>query len=289
MADQGRISGVTGTTRLTAVIGAPVVHSLSPVLMNAAFAEHGLDWMCVALEVADGDSVRALDGIRALGFAGVSVTMPHKAAVAAAVDELTEAARQLDAVNCVVVEGGRLIGHNTDGGGFIDGLAHDAGFDPAGCRAVVVGAGGAARAVVHALGAAGAADVAVLNRTAGRAESAAALAGGVGRVAGPEAVAGADLVVNATPVGMGSEPGDEAMPLDPGLLNPGQVAVDLVYHPLTTPWLDALRSHGIEAHHGLSMLLFQAARAFTLWTGEEAPVAVMESAARAALTARGAD
>ena len=258
---------------MAAVIGSPVAHSLSPAIMNAAFAAVDLDWTFIAHEVAEGDTARALDWARSEGLVGLSVTMPHKAAVAAAVDDLGNVARRLDAVNCVVLDGDRLVGHNTDGGGFIDGLAHDSGFDPAGRRAVV-----------HALAVAGASDVAVVNRTPARAEVAAGLADGVGRVADTDAVAGADLIVNATPVGMGE--GDSAMPVDPDLLKPGQVAVDLIYHPLATPWVVALRERGIEAHGGLSMLIFQAALAFTHWTGGEAPVAAMEQAARAELAAR---
>ena len=278
---------MSGASRLAAVIGDPVRHSLSPTLLNAAFAEAGLDWHFVALEVAAGRSDEALDAVRALGLAGLSVTMPHKAAVAAAVDHRAEQAEVLDAVNCVVVEGGRLVGHNTDGDGFLDGLRHDTGFDPAGRSTVVIGAGGAARAVVLALARAGAAEVAVVNRTASRAEVAAGLAGPVGRVVGSDelsdTVAAADLVVNATSVGMTD---DGALPVDPESVAVGTVAVDLIYHPPETAWLAALRGRGIEAHNGLSMLVFQAAHAFRLWTGSEAPVAVMDAAARAVLATR---
>ena len=278
---------ISGGTRLAAVIGAPVRHSLSPTLLNAAFAEAGLDWHFMALEVAEGRAGEALDAVRALGLAGLSVTMPHKAAVSAAVDERTEQAEVLDAVNCVVVEGDHLVGHNTDGDGFLDGLRHDTGFDPSGRRTVVLGAGGAARAVVLALARAGAAEVAVANRTASRAEVAAALAGPVGRVVGSDelsdTVAAADLVVNATSVGMAD---DGALPVDPGAVAVGAVVVDLIYHPPETAWLAALRGRGIEAHNGLSMLVFQAAHAFRLWTGSEAPVAVMDAAARAVLATR---
>ena len=261
---------------------------MSPTLMNAAFAETGLDWTCVAMEVPEGRAPGALEGMRALGIRGLSVTMPHKEAVAAAVDLLTSDAGALDAVNCVVPDGDLLVGHNTDGAGFLDGLRHDTAFDPMRRRAVIIGAGGAARAVVHALGSAGAADVAVVNRTAERAETAAALAGTAGRVLGPsavaEALAEADLVVNATSVGMaGSGAGH---PVDPDLVATGAVAVDLIYHPAETAWLAALRGRGVEAHNGLSMLVYQAAHAFTLWTGVEAPVAAMDAAARAALTRR---
>ena len=278
---------MSGASRLAAVIGDPVRHSLSPTLLNAAFAEAGLDWHFMALEVAEGRSDEALDAVRALGLAGLSVTMPHKAAVASAVDHRTEQAEVLDAVNCVVVEGGRLVGHNTDGDGFLDGLRHDTGFDPAGRSTVVIGAGGAARAVVLALARAGAAEVAVVNRTASRAEVAAGLAGPVGRVVLSDelsdTVAAADLVVNATSVGMTD---DGALPVDPESVAVGAIAVDLIYHPPQTAWLAALRGRGIEAHNGLSMLVFQAAHAFRLWTGSEAPVAVMDAAARAVLATR---
>ncbi len=132
---------------------------MSPCLMNAAFAETGLDWTCVAMEVPEGRAPGALEGMRALGIGGLSVTMPHKAAVASGVDDLTSGAGALGAVNCVVPAGDRLVGHNTDGAGFLDGLRHDAGLDVAGRRAVVLGAGGAARARLAAPGRAG--DVAV--------------------------------------------------------------------------------------------------------------------------------
>ena len=138
---------VSGDTRLAVVIGDPVRHSLSPTLMNAAFAETGLDWTCVAMEVPEGRAPGALEGMRALGIGGLSVTMPHKEAVAAALALLTSDAGALDAVNCVVPDGDLLVGHNTDGAGFLDGLRHDAAFDPMRRRAVVIGAGGAARAV----------------------------------------------------------------------------------------------------------------------------------------------
>ena len=267
----------TGATRLAAVIGAPVRHSLSPALHNAAFAATGLDWVYVALEVAPGRAAAALDAVRVLGIAGLSVTMPHKADVAAAVDECTPAAAALGAVNCVEVRDGRLVGHNTDGDGFVDSLRAEAGFDPAGRRAVVLGAGGAARAVVVALAAAGASEVVVVNRTEARAVEAARLAGAVGRAGDADAVAGADLVVNATSVGMTGAGGVD-LPCDVALLRPGQVVADLVYQPLDTQFLKAARSRGATAVNGVGMLLYQAARAFTIWTGVPAPVAAMRDA-----------
>lgn len=273
----------TGTTRVAAVIGCPVRHSLSPVIHNAAFAATGLDWVYVAFEVPPGRAADALVGMRALGLAGCSVTMPHKADVADAVDELTPAAAALHAVNCVVPTGdGRLVGHNTDGIGFVDALAADAGFDPAGRRCAVLGAGGAARAVVQALAVAGAAEVVVVNRTPATAVVAAGLAGDRGRVGVPEDLTRADLVVNATSVGMGSTD----LPCDPGLVHAGQVVVDLVYDPVDTAWLQAARARGARAFDGVGMLVHQAAHAFSAWTGLEAPVGVMAAAAREELARR---
>jgi len=281
---------VSGHTRLVAVIGDPVRHSLSPILMNTAFATTGLDWSCHAFEVAEGNAMDALSAMRALGLEGLSVTMPHKAAVAGAVDRCSPEAEALGAVNCVTVEGGLLIGHNTDGDGFLAGLAHDAGLAVAGQNAVVLGAGGAARAVVRALASAGASNVVVVNRTQERAEKAALLAGSVGRVVNKgglaTALANADLVVNATPVGMADAASVADLPVDPELVSGDSVAVDLIYHPAETAWMSALRRQGVEVHGGLSMLVFQAASAFALWTGKVAPVAAMETAARAVLTAR---
>ena len=265
------------STVLAGVIGDPVRHSLSPVLHNAAFEALGLDWAFLAFEVAAGRVGPTLDGMRAMGIAGLSVTMPHKAAVAEAVDELTAAADTLRAVNCVVNEGGRLIGHNTDGSGFVDALAHDVGFSVSGRSCVVLGAGGAARAVVWALAQAGATDVVVVNRTAVAAHAAAALAGPIGRVGDVAAVRDVDLVVNVTSVGMGAT-GD--LPLDPDLLAAHHVVADLVYLPVDTGLLRAAREVGATFVDGVGMLVHQAARAFTLWTGQPAPIEVMITAAR---------
>lgn len=267
----------TGTTRLAAVIGSPVRHSLSPVLMNAAFGAAGLDWVYVALEVAEGDAEEALRGMRALGIAGLSVTMPHKEAVAASCDRLTDDAEALGAVNCVVPEGGQLVGHNTDGPGFVASLAHD-GVDPRGWPCTVLGAGGAARAIALALVRAGAGEVAVVNRTPERAERTVALLGPTGRLVQPDradaAVRDARLVVNATSVGMGS-PSPDDVPADPELLHAGQIVVDIVYRPLETPFLAAARRRGATGVNGVPMLVHQAAVAFEHWTGRPAPIGAM--------------
>ena len=280
----------TGHTRVAAVIGQPVRHSLSPVIHNAAFQALGLDWVYVAFEVEPEALPGAVAGFRALGVAGMNVTMPHKSDIVALLDDVTPVAADLGAVNTVFRRGGRVVGDSTDGEGFLDALRLDEGFDPAGRRCLVAGAGGAARAVVHALAGAGAASVVVVNRTADRAEAAAALAGGVGRAGPPEEVADADLVVNATPVGMrhvvATIDGSPLLPVDPDRLAPGQLVVDLVYDPPVTPLVDAARERGVAAANGLGMLIHQAAHAFRRWVGDDPPLAVMSAAAMAEMAGR---
>ena len=275
---------ITGHTHLAAVIGSPVRHSISPAIHNAAFAALDLDWVYLAFDVREGQAKAALDAVRALGIRGLSITMPHKTAVAAAVDERSDAARALRAVNCVVNRDGWLVGDNTDGAGFVDAFRHDTHGDVVGRRCGVVGGGGAARAVVRALAVAGASEVIVVNRSGPAATLAAALAGSCGRVGSVDDLSRCDIVVNATPLGMAG-PLAAAVPVAADVLQPGQVLVDLVYNPLETPWLAAARARGIEAHNGLSMLVYQAAQAFAQWTGLAAPVDAMLAAARGAVTA----
>ena len=272
---------LSAATTVVGVIGDPVAHSLSPRLHNVAFAALGLDWVSVGFRVAKGNAAAALDGVRALGLKGLSVTMPHKDDVAAHVDRLTPMADRLGAVNCVTNVDGSLTGDNTDGRGLVAALRRGGHFDPRGHRCLVVGAGGAARSVIAALADAGAAEVVVVNRTRARAETAAALAGSVGRV-GEAADAGhCDLVVNATPTGMAGSSGSsgssapDQWALDPGLLGSHPLVVDLVYHPAVTPWLEAARSQGAEVLNGMGMLVHQAALQLEEWTGQEPPVDAM--------------
>jgi shikimate dehydrogenase len=266
---------------VAAVIGHPVHQSLSPALHNAAFAAGGLDWTYVAFDVAPGAAAAALAAMRTLGIAGLSVTMPHKEDAADAVDVLDPAAAALRSVNTVSRDQrGRLVGHSTDGDGFVASLAAS-GVDAAGGRVVVIGAGAAARSVVDALGRAGAGDVAVLNRTAAKAAAAAALAA-VGRVGTAADIAAAELVVNATSVGMGTA----ELPVDPALLRPGQIVADLVYHPLDTALLRAARAVGATTVDGLGMLVHQAVLQQLLWTGVRPDPAVMRAAAETELRRR---
>lgn len=272
-----------GETRVAAVIGHPVRHSLSPVINNAAFGALGIDWVFVAFDVAPGTGAAAVAAGRTLGLGGLSVTMPHKGAAATAVDRLSAEARQLGAVNCVVVDGDELVGHNTDGVGFLDALRHDEGFDPAGRRVVILGAGGAARAVALAVADAGAAEVVVVNRTASRGAEVAELAGSPGRVGVLEEVMEAELVVNATPVGMRGGGAEGESPIPARYLRPDHLVVDLVYEPQATPLAQAARAAGASAVGGLGMLVHQAGHAIRLWTGLEPPLEVMSAAVVARL------
>lgn len=267
------------------VMGHPIGHSLSPALHNAAFRAMGLDWVSVAFPVPLAALDHALEGIRALGIKGVSVTMPLKEAAAEKVTALDPVARSLGAVNCVAVTEEGLSGHNTDGAGFLDALVRATGKRPEGWRCVVAGAGGAARAVVLALAGAGASEISVVGRTPARVERALELAGAAGRHTGSPDVTQADLVVNATPLGMaGTAFSSELPPIPAGDLGPHQVVVDLVYHPERTAWMELARARGAVVLGGLGMLVHQAARQISLWTGEDPPVEVMwQAVARGAL------
>lgn len=278
------------STLVAAVIGDPIRHSLSPVLLNAAFSHAGLDWVYVAFEVRKGEAGAALSAARTLGIRGMSVTMPHKMEIVPALDGCSTTVTKLGAANTVVrrVVGSRtiLFGESTDGEGFINALEESARMDPDGRDCIVFGTGGAARAVVLALADHGAGRVGVVGRRAGAAEAAASLAGKAGRVASKREVAGADLIVNATPVGMlrpaaGAGAGADDALVGGDDIGPGQVVMDLVYEPRITPLLTTARERGAVAVGGVGMLVHQAALAFRLWTGEEPPLAAMWGSLRA--------
>jgi shikimate dehydrogenase len=276
---------ISASTRVAAVIGHPVAHSLSPALHNAAFAAAGADWIYTAFDVAPGDAVRALDAMRTMGLGGLSVTMPHKEPVATAVDVCTPSARALASVNTVVrLADGRLEGHNTDGAGFVASL-REAGCEPTGRRVVVLGAGAAARAVIDAITRERAADIVVVNRSVHRAHQAAELAGRLGRVGTFDDVQRADIIVNATSIGMGDGTTQES-PVPTQLLRPNHVVADLVYHPLVTPLLAAARAVGARTIDGLGMLVHQAALQQQLWLGVLPDTSVMRAAAIDELSSR---
>lgn len=274
---------VSGATRTVGVIGWPVTLSLSPAIHNAAFGALGMDWIYVSLPVPPGSLPEALAGLRATGFAGANVTMPHKTEAAELADSLSEEAERLRAVNTLVVGPGSIAGHNTDAPGFERFLRRDAGFDPAGRAALIYGAGGAARACALALVRAGLGRLTVAVREPGRASELLATVEGLGSTpqvipwGGVDAVR-ADLVVNATPVGAWGD----LLPLPP--LDVGMLVVDLLYRPTVTPLQQAARAAGATAFGGLGLLLHQAALSFELWTGRLPPLSVMSAAALAELT-----
>lgn len=295
----GQSARISAATTVVGVMGDPISHSLSPLIHNSAFRSLGLDWVCVGFPTTQGHAPEAVRGIAALGMAGMSVTMPHKQAVIDSLDLLSDDARSLGAVNCIHVDRGRLVGHNTDGTGFVAAMHHDFGVGPEGKDCVVIGAGGAARSVVLALGRSGASSVTVVNRSRVRAEVAAALTP-VGRIGTSADIPGCDVVINATPLGMeattpgttadGADPisvGDRGdLPCDPSMIREGHIVVDLVYEPLWTRWLRAAADRGARTSNGTSMLVHQAAVAFELWTGMSAPVTVMAEAVEDAVRAR---
>ena len=266
---------ITGATRVVGVIGDPVGHSRSPAMHNAAFDALGLDWVYVAFPVARGGGADAVRAVATLGVAGLNVTMPHKADAAAACDDLAPAAAALGAVNTVVNADDVLIGHSTDGDGFLRAL-DDEGIELSGQRALVVGAGGAARAITHALGRASAL-VTVAARRPEAARSAASLApDGVAVGLDGLSAEGFDVIVNATPLGMDGE----APPFDTAKLHTDQFVYDTVY-PVETPLLREARARGLRAAGGLGMLVHQGALSFSLWTGVAPPLDVMRAAASA--------
>lgn len=275
------LTPITARTKVAGVIGDPVHHSRSPLIHNAAFAALDLDWRYVALPVRAGRGADAVDAMRVLGIQGLSVTMPHKADVAAAVDALTPAAENLGACNCLFRDGDRIIGDNTDGIGFVRSV-EATGFSLVGTTVAVLGAGGAARSIIDAIDRAGASAIIVVNRSAANAASAAALAPSarVGRAAD---CIGADLVINTTSLGMADGPDPTAMALPADIADEviaqATLIADIVYAPTQTPLLAAASARGVATVGGLPMLVYQAVAQFEHWTGLPAPVEIMLAAA----------
>ena len=275
---------IGGKTKLLALIGDPVGHSLSPAMHNASFAADGLDFVYVALNVASDDLPAAVRGAAALGLRGFNVTMPHKRAMVPLVDELDEEARISGAVNTVVIEGQKLRGHNTDGPGLVE-ACREAGVRLEGQDVVLLGAGGAAASIAAALCGAGIERLHIINRNP---EHADALAGklreagkGTGIEVHPtraldEGAVHAPVIVNATPLGMRDV---DPLPLSPEYLGEGTTLVDAVYRPGTeTALVREARERGATVVTGQRMLLYQGVLAQRLWTGRQPNVAAMDEA-----------
>ncbi len=279
-------------TQLAGIFGYPLAHSLSPAFQQAAFNHCGLDVRYLAWEAPSEALADEVEKLRGGDFIGANVTIPHKQSVMAMLDEIDETAQAIGAVNTIVKSAGKLIGHNTDAPGFMRALKEDGSFDPTGKRALLLGAGGAARAAAFALCRDGIASLTIANRTPVYAESlAAGLSGEVARVAaigmdsdelGAIALE-SDLIVNSTSVGMRHGDGEGQTPLAGGLIPHEAVVMDMVYNPQQTPFLAAARSAGATVLGGMPMLIYQGAASFEMWTGREAPVEAMFAAGNVAL------
>ena len=299
---------LSGKTAVVGVIGDPVSHSLSPLMHNAAIRQLGIDWVYVPFHVRPEHLEAAVRSIPALGLKGFNVTVPHKVAVMQYLDEIELEAEMIGAVNTIVNRNGRLVGYNTDGRGFLRSLEREGGRTAKGADVLILGAGGAAKAIACATALAGANRVTIANRTREKAEALAALvqqrtgvpafavelpvassdpasfgpgAGaetGKGTEAAPagltEALGRADIVVQTTSVGM--YPHHDVPPIiDVGLLSPGALVCDIVYRPRETSLLKAARARGLKVLTGEGMLAYQGAIALELWTGLAAPEALM--------------
>lgn len=279
---------ITGKTGLCALIGQPVEHSISPQMHNEAFRQLGLDYVYLAFDIAPEDLKGAVEGLKKIGIRGFNVTMPHKTALVELVDELTPAAQIAGACNTIINEDGHLIGHTTDGIGFMD-AARDAGYDLKGKTMTILGCGGAATAIIAQAALDGVPEIMIFNRPGGASFARAAVfAEKVSAMSDcrvsthsladhddlHRAVAGSDILVNATNVGMA--PDTDGCPIpDASFFRPGLIVGDIIYNPRETKLLKMAREAGCFAFNGLYMLLFQGAASFRCWTGREMPVEII--------------
>ncbi len=280
-------------TRLAGIIGHPIGHSISPPMHQAAFDALGLNVRYMRWATPPAGLLRRVEALRRSHYLGANVTVPHKIAALDCVEEIEPLAQSIGAINTIVNSGGRLTGHNTDAYGLVTSLKHETGSDLVGINALVLGAGGAARAAVFGLAAEGAESIAIANRTASKAATLASQAGPAtnasaveyGGEAFEQAAGRADLIVNCTSVGMagGASPGGTPIPRQ--LLKNGTVVFDMVYNPAITPLLADAADVGAVGIGGLAMLVHQGAAAFELWTGVPAPLDAMFAAARNAMAA----
>ncbi|MHA6484808.1 shikimate dehydrogenase [Paenibacillus sp. strain BS8-2] len=276
-------------TVLYGVIGDPIRHSKSPIMMNRAFRETGINGVYTASHITSESLPAFIAGVRAMGIRGVNVTIPHKLQVMELIDEIDPDALAIGAVNTIVNENGKLVGYNTDGIGYVRSLKEEAEPNLAGKRIVVIGAGGASRGIVYALLKENPASIAISNRTVERAEELVESLGG--EASGLTAIHNdmlkdycreADIVINTTSVGM--FPNIEHSPIEAGWMKRGAVASDLIYNPLRTEFLRQAEEAGCRTHGGLGMFIYQGAYAFEYWTGQAAPVAAMRETVLEALS-----
>jgi shikimate dehydrogenase len=284
---------ISGKTRVCGVIGDPIEHTLSPTIHNAAFNSLGLDFVFLAFRVKAVDLENAICGMRGLGIHGLNVTMPHKSTVTAYLDKLDSAVKFLGSANTILNEDGKLSGFNTDGVGALKALREN-GVKLSEKKVLLLGAGGAAKAIAFAL-AKEAGELVVLNRATEKAqELAERLTGTLGKkvVGGsfsPDAIAenlrDSDVLINATSVGMSPDVNQSIVP--PQLLRSGLTVMDIVYNPVETKLAKDAKAAGANVVSGVEMLIYQGAASFEIWTGRAAPVEVMRKAALNKLSSKG--
>ncbi len=278
---------ISGKTRLCGIIGDPIEHTMSPVMHNAAFRQMGVDYLYVPFKVKQGELAKAIDGVRALNIRGLNVTIPHKVAIIQFLDKLDHLAERIGAVNTIVNNDGVLMGYNTDGAGFLQALL-EGGIEPQEKKVVILGAGGASRAISFSLADRGA-HLVILNRAL-ELDWAEELASRISQTFSKEVEAlelnrenlarvldRANIVVNATSVGM--TPNIDETPVTSDLLKPDLTVFDIVYNPIKTRLLREAEAAGARTISGLDMLVWQGALAFEKWTGLKAPVELMREEA----------
>ena len=281
---------IDGATELVGIIGYPIDYTLSPVIHNAAFRRLDMNWLYIPLRVPPGEVGQAIGGLRALGFRGANVTIPHKVDAVRFLDETRGEAGLLETVNTIVLENGKLIGYNTDVQGF-KGFLRESGVGVRGASALLVGAGGASRAIALALAGEGASKLFIMNRTPERAWELAAL---LKRVTphseisirtfdfeGSQVMSECDMVINCTPLANAER---DELPLDYNRFREGQWAMDLNYARRSTAFLEEASARGAKTASGEGMLIHQAAASFNLWTGKVPPLEEMRKALSKAMS-----
>ena len=279
------------------LFGYPLGHSISPTFQQAALDHYSVPATYAAWPTPPESLRDEVEKLRQEEYLGANLTIPHKETVMGMLDEVDSSAADIGAVNTVVKRDGRMIGYNTDAYGLVRSLKDEAGFDPRGKAVVLLGAGGAARAAAYGLAKEGAASLTIANRTEERARSLAedmrphlraTAAVGLDQAALSQVCANADLIVNATPMGMRGGPAEDESPLRSALIPQSALVYDMVYTPAVTHLMKEAVLAGAQTLGGLAMLVYQGAASFELWTGKAAPVGVMMSAAEDALAARAA-
>lgn len=285
---------ITGKTKTLGIFGYPISHTLSPAMHNAVIKALGLDMVYLPFEVKPSNLKEAINGIKNLGIIGVNITIPHKEAVIRFLDDISEEARLVGAVNTIVNKDRKLVGHNTDGSGYIASLKEELGFNPKSKRIIIIGAGGAARGILVALAIKKPKAITVANRTLSRAVSLIKTfkekfsdtrfeAIGIDDKMLKMSFNSADLLVNTTSVGMKQS---KALKIPLETLPKVAIVSDIIYNPLETLLLKKAKKLGLTTHGGLGMLVHQGARSFKLWTGMDAPINVMRKAALKALKSK---